>query len=217
MDLVYLLSLSVCFAVTVRTGQYRRFPLFAAATLAAILFEVAYQPFTAAWLRSWYAALVTPLLALRALSVAEAFVRSSIGFRQRKLIAATALCFALLFATVIAWRFNALDVLHSAIQARRVVVVGLAAFLGVYVLLMWSLGYRRAGVADFHVFLMFSLCSVMACSTVLRMAHPVGIWAALNDASYAACSLVYFTWAWLFSIRELPPYLLPLENHCLGG
>jgi len=147
---------------------------------------------------------VTPLLACRALAVAEAFCLSSNGLRQRRLIASSALFIALLFAAIIAWRFASADVLHSAIQARRVVVVGLAAFLGVYMLLMWSIGYKRDGIFDFHVLLLFLLCSVMGASSVLRMARLLSAWQAANDASYAACSLIYATWVVAFWIQEHP-------------
>jgi len=217
MDLVYLLSLMYCLYQVLRTGAWKRFPLFAVSTAAACVFELSYQPYSAAWLKSCYAWLVMPLLALRSLAVAEAFVRSSTGFKHRKLIAAGALCFALLFAAVIAWRFNAVDVLHSAIQARRVVIIALAAFLGVYMLLMWSIGYQRSGQADMHVLLMFLACAVMASSVILRMATPGGIWEALSKSSYAAASLVYLSWGLLFSAQELPPARLPLESRCLGG
>ena len=217
MDLVYLLSLTYCLIQVLRTGTWRRFPLFAVSTAAAAVFEIAYQPYSAAWLKSCYASMVMPLLVLRSLAVAEAFVRSSAGFRQRKLIAAAALCFALLFAVIVAWRFNALDVLHSAIQARRVVVVALSAFLGTYMLLMWSVGYRRSGLAGLHVLLMFLACSVMAASVLLRMAYPVGIWEALAASSYAAASLVYITWGILISAQELRPVLRPLGIRCLVG
>ncbi len=217
MDLVYLLALTFCLIQILRTGTWRRYPLFTASTAAAAVFEMAYQPYSAEWLKSCFAWLVTPLLVLRALAVAEAFVRSSSGFRQRKLVAAAALCFALLFAAVVAWRFNAADVLHSAIQARRVVVVALSAFLGVYMLLMWSVGYKRSGLADNHVLLMFLSCSVMASSVVLRMAYPVGIWEALATSSYAAAALVYITWGAVIGAQELPPCPQPLGSQCLGG
>jgi hypothetical protein len=209
MDLVFVISTTVCLAALLLAGMWRKLPLFTVATLASMLFELSYQPYSASWLKSWYPWLLTPLLTLRTLAVAEAFVVSSAGFRQRRMIAAAALFLALLFAAVVAWRFAATDVLHSMIQTRRVVVVGLSGFLGVYIMLMWSVGYKRSGLFDFHVVLMFLLCSVMAASAVLRMAYPVGIWQAANDASYAACSMVYLTWAVAFVTpeRQLGPPL----------
>lgn len=204
MDLVFVVSVAVCLVALLIAGMWRKLPLFTIATLASLLFELSYQPYSSDWLKSWYPWLVTPLLACRALAVAEAFFTSSANFRQRRLIAAAALFIALLFAAVIAWRFAATDVLHSAIQMRRVVVVGLAAFLGVYMLLMWSVGYRRSGLLDIHVLLMFLLCSVMGASSVLRMARLLDSWQAANDASYATCSLIYLTWAVAFWIPERP-------------
>ena len=213
-DSVYLASLVYCLIQVLRTGTWRRYPLFTVSTAAAAIFEAAYQPYSPEWLKSCFALLVTPLMALRALAVAEAFVRSSAGFRQRKLVAAAALCFALLFAAIVAWRFNAVDVLHSAIQARRVVVVALSAFLGVYMLLMWSVGYKRSGLADSHVLLMFLSCAVMSSSAVLRMAFPFGIWEALATSSYAASALVYLTWGTVIAFRELPPVPQVLNAPC---
>jgi len=214
MNLVFVVSVTVCLVALLLAGMWRKLPLFTIATLVSLLFELSYQPYSNSWLKSWYPWLVTPLLLCRALSVAEAFCVSSTGFRQRRMIASAALCLALLFAAVIAWRFAATDVLHSAIQARRVIVVALAAFLGVYVMLMWSIGYRRSGVVDFHVLLLFLLCSVMASSSVLRMASTTSVWQATNDVSYIACSLIYLTWGAAFAIpmRPLDPPLL--ENHC---
>ena len=217
MDTIYLLAMLACLVQTCRTGFWRRAPIFAAATAASIAFDVAYQPYSPAWLRSYYVAAVTPLLAFRALAVAEAFVISSTGQRSRRLIAASSVLLALMFAAVIAWRFAAADVLHSAVQARRVVVVALAAFLGVYVLLMWSIGYRRSGMVDLHVLLMFLLCATMATSSVLRMAKLLDSWQAASDVSYAACALVYLTWALSFSIRELPHVPPPPGIQCLSG
>ena len=214
---MYLLSMMGCLVQLFRTGFARRLPLFTLATCASIGFEISYQPYSMAWLRDWYPWMVSPLLACRALAVGESFVVSSTGFRHRRMIAAAALFLALLFAAVIAWRFAATDVLHSAIQARRVVVVGLSAFLGVYTMLMWSVGYRRSGLLDFHVVLLFLLCSVMGLSAVLRMAYPVGIWQAANDASYAACSLLYITWGVAFSIPMHPPVLPLLGTHSTAG
>jgi hypothetical protein len=210
MDLVFVISTTACLAALLLAGMWRKLPLFTVATLASLLFELSYQPYSADWLKSWYPWLVTPLLACRALSVAEAFTVSSANFRQRHVIASAAMFLALMFATVIAWRFAATDVLHSAIQMRRVVVVGLAAFLGVYMLLMWSIGYKRAGILDLHVLLMFLLCSVMGTTSVMRMARLLDSWQAANDASYAACAMVYFTWAvaFLIPMRPLGPPLL---------
>lgn len=214
MDLVFVISITACFAALLLTGTWRKLPLFTVATLASLLFELSYQPHSAGWLKSWYSWLVTPLLICRALSVAEAFCVSSTGFRERRLIAATALFLALMFVAVVAWRFAAADVLHSTIQMRRVVVVGLAAFLGVYILLMWSVGYRRSGLLDLHVLLLFSMCSVMGAISVMRMAKMLDSWQAANDVSYAACSMVYLTWAVAFSTPE-HPLVPPLHGiHC---
>lgn len=209
MDLLYLLSLVACLGQLLRTGYARRLPLFALSVAVAICFELTYQPYSPSWLRDSYARMVAPLLVLRALAVGEAFVVSSRGFAQRRFIAAAAVLLGLLFAAVMAWRFGGGDVLDSAIHARRVVVVGLAAFLGVYLLLLWSTGYKRSGVLDFHVVLLFSVCSVMACTAVLRMAHQGGIWQAADTVAYAACALIYLTWAASFSIpaRPLDPQL----------
>ena len=204
MDLVFVVSVAACLAALIGMGVWRRLPLFTLATAASLLFELSYQPYSSGWLKSWYPWLVTPLLACRALAVAEAFCLSSTELKQRRLIASSTLFLALLFAAVIAWRFAATDILHSAIQARRVVVVGLAAFLGVYILLMWSIGYKRSGLLDFHVLLMFLLCSVMGTSSVMRMAQLLSAWQAANDASYAACSLIYATWVVAFWIQEHP-------------
>jgi hypothetical protein len=198
MDVLYLLSLVACLLVTVWSRQYKRFPLFAASTLAAILFQIAYDPHSPQWLRDAYPSAVSFGLAIRVLAVGEAFVKSAAGMKHRKLIAVSALSFALLFASVIAWRFTSGDALASAIHARRVVVVGLAAFLGTYMLLMWTTGYKRSGVADNHVMLMFCACTVMAGSAVLRMAYPGENWAAWNDSAYAANTFVYLIWALLF-------------------
>jgi hypothetical protein len=217
MDLVFVISTTMCLSALLLAGMWRKLPLFTIATLASLLLELSYQPYSAGWLKSWYPWLVTPLLACRSLAVAEAFVVSSHGFRHRRMIAAAALFLALLFAAVIAWRFASADVLHSAIQARRVVVVGLSAFLGVYMLLMWSVGYKRSGVFDLHVLLMFLLCSVMGATSVMRMARLLESWQAANDASYAACSMVYLTWVVAFWTqgRQLDPPLL--ETHSTAG
>lgn len=204
MDVLYLLSIAACLIQLARTGYARRLPLFALSVVGAIGFEVAYQPYSPEWLRSSYVLFVTPLLTLRALSVAEAFVVSSRGFQHRRLLAAAGVMIALLFAAIIAWRYGGGDVLHSAIHARRVVVVGLAAFLGVYLLLLWSTGYRRSGAVDFHVVMLFALCSVMASTAVLRMAYPSGIWQAANEVSYAACALIYLTMAASYEIPARP-------------
>lgn len=207
----------VCLVQLWRTGFGRKLPLFALATCASVCFELSYQPYSMGWLKTWYPWMVTPLLACRALAVAEGFVASSRGFRHRRMIAAAALFLALMFAAVIAWRFAANDILHSAIQARRVVVVGLSAFLGVYILLMWSVGYRRSGVFDFHVLLMFLLCFVMGAASVLRMAYSIGIWQTANDASYAACSILYLTWAVAFELPANPLVPPLLGTHSTIG
>lgn len=205
MDLLYLLSLVACLFVTIWSRQYKRFPLFTASTLAAILFQIPHDPHSPQWLRDSYPMAVSFGLAVRSLAVGEAFVKSAAGIKHRKLIAVSALSFALLFASVVAWRFTSGDALSSAIHARRVVVVGLAAFLGTYVLLLWTTGYKRSGVADHHALLMFCACAVMAGSAVLRMAYPGENWAALNDSAYAANAVVYIIWALLFGT--------PMQQH----
>lgn len=205
MELCYALALVACLVQLIRTGYARRLPLFTAATVASLAFEACYQPYSLPWLRQWYPWLVSPLLLLRALAVAEAFVVSSRDFRQRRLIAAASVLLALLFASVIAWRFGGGDVLHSAIHARRVIVVGLAAFLGIYALLVWSAGYRRSGIIDAHVGLLFAVCAVMAAGSVARLAWPGGNWQAASDATYAACALIYLTWGASFSIPAPQP------------
>ena len=210
MDLFFVVSVAACLAALMVMGVWRKLPLFTLATVVSLLFELSYQPFSSDWLKSWYTWLVTPLLACRALAVAEAFFVSSTSFRHRRMIAAAALFIALLFAAIVAWRFAATDVLHSTVQARRVVVVGLSAFLGVYMLLMWSIGYKRAGLLDLHVLLMFLLCSVMGASSVMRMARLLDTWQAANDIAYTACSFIYLTWALAFltPMRPLGPPLL---------
>lgn len=214
MDTVYLASLAICLWQLVRTGYCKHLPLFTAATTASMIFELTYNPHSMPWLKSWYVWLVTPLLALRVLAVSEAFIASSTGFKQRRVIAAAAVILALLFAAVIAWRFNAKDALYSAIQARRVIVVGLAAFLGIYILLMWSMGYRRSGLIDNHVMLLFLFFTTLATAVVLRMAYPVGIWNALNSASYLTCALLNITWAVAFEIPAPPHGQLHHAIHC---
>ena len=217
MDLVFVFSIATCLTALLLAGTWRRLPLFTVASVLSLLFELSYQPYSSDWLKTWYPWMVTPLLVLRALAVAEAFIVSSTELRNRRMIAAAAVFFSLLFAAVIAWRFSTADMLHSAIQARRVVVVGLSAFLGVYMLLMWSVGYRRSGLMDFHVLLMFSFCSVLSVTSVLRMAGMLGSWQAAGDFSYAACSLIYLTWAVAFSTPERPRGLQLLETRLLGG
>ncbi len=168
----------------------------------SIVFEFSYQPFSKEWLRGWYALLVTPLLVIRGLATAEAFWLHAKQFPYRWHLALTTGLLALLFALVVAWRFDAVGAVRSAVQIRRVVVIGIAAFLGIYTLLIWSLGRWRTGFASVHLLLLFLVCLVMSISIVLRMAYPFGIWHAVNPIAYGVTAFIYLGWAWLFSLSN---------------
>ncbi len=197
--LVYFLALAAAAIQCFRSGCHRRAPFFFCGSVAAAAFELAYDPFDKAWMRNWYPLLVGPLLLARAASVIEAFWLDARRFPFRWPIAFATGSLATVFALLIAWRFNARNLMDGAIQSRRVAVVWLAAFLGIYILLVLIVKRWRLSFTSANLVLQSLLCLSMAISAVLRMAYPNGIWHAVNPIAYGVSAFIYLGWLVLFA------------------
>lgn len=205
MDIVYLCSVGCACIYSIRSGTAQIVPCFAVSLGYLFFLELLYRPYSAAWLREWYAVAVGGYMALRVLAVAEAFLLHSYGHPRRRLLAISTIMLALMCAAIMTWQISGPTALLSAIQARRVIVVGLFAFLLIYCLLRWSMGEWRQSFASRHVLTQLMLQSVLAASSLLAIAAPEHWWWIIDPTSYALRSIVLVGWA-AFAIPG-PPHV----------
>lgn len=188
---------------------WRSLPLFPLSVVATIAWEYSYQPFWPEWLQANYTIGIVPVLCLRFLAVCEAVALHSFAIQYRRLLIGTAVCFGLLFAAIMAWAYVPKDTLHTAIQLRRIAIIGMAGFLISYTVLPWSVRQWRSGFYGTHVILLAILCSTMAAASILRMAFPNQVWHGVDQTAICIAAVLYFTWAYLLSPPAPQPYPLP--------
>jgi hypothetical protein len=194
MESIYFLSLLALVAQIVRKQVWRILPCFTASVIAATVFEIAYQPYSALWTAEWFAWLVVPLLCFRVLALAESVIEHSGGLPYRGALLTTAGLFAAFFASIIVWRFTPADTVLNVVQIRRAVTIGCAAYAGVYILLLRIDSRWERGFLSRHVDVMFLSWGTFAASSVLRLACPAGCWESANTVFYTAHTLINLLW-----------------------
>ena len=215
MNVVYLVIVVCALINSIRTGTAQMFPCFAVSLGYLAVLEFFYQPHSPAWLREWYAVAAGGYLLFRALAVAEAFLLDSHGHPRRRLIAVTVVMLSVLCASIMAWQVTGPTVLISAIQARRVVNVGLFAFLLIYVLLRWSMNEWRPCVTGRHVLFQLALQTALIVPSLLAIAGPRTWWGSIDFAAYAVKSGLLVGWA-VLSIPGPPHVHATLRSEALA-
>ena len=191
--MVYLVAVGCACIYSIRSGTAQIVPCFAVSLGYLFFLELFYRPYSPAWLREWYAVSVGGYMALRVLAVAEAFLLHSYGHPRRRLLAISTIMLALMCAAIMTWQISGPTALLSAIQARRVIVVGLFAFLLIYVLLRWSMGEWKACFGSRHVLTQLAIAGVYALASLIRVVTPL-YWEECNAAAYALHALIIAAW-----------------------
>lgn len=193
MEVVYLVAVVVAFSQSLRSGSAQLVPCFAVSLGYLALLELFYRPFDSAWLNEWYAVAAGGYMAIRVLAVAEAFLIHSHGHPRRRLLAVSTIMLTLTCAAIMVWQITGPTALMSAIQARRVLTVGLFAFLLIYCLLRWSMGEWRSCFASRHILTQLSLSGALAAASLLAIAAPEW-WYVIDPIAYAAKAIILGVW-----------------------
>jgi len=210
MDALYLIVVVCCFIRCVRTGAAQLVPCYAVSLAYLAVLELAYDPFSPEWLEKWYPVAVGGYMLMRLLAVAEAFLLHSYGHPKRKLIASSTVMLSLVCAAIMAWTVTGGSVVLAAIQARRVITVGLFAFLLIYSLLRWSMGEWRGGFASRHLLILLAISASLAVPSLLAVAGPKHWWGTIDTWAYGIRSLLLIAWA-AYAIPG-PPAVLAREQ-----
>lgn len=215
MDALYLIVVVCCFVRCVQTGAAQLVPCYAVSLAYLAVLELTYKPYSPEWLAEWYPVSVGGYMLMRLLTVAEAFLLHSHGHPRRKLIASSTIMLSLVCAAIMAWTVTGGTVLLAAIQARRVITVGLFAFLLIYTLLRWSMGEWRGGFASRHLLLLLAISASLAVPSLLAVAGPKHWWWAIDSWAYGIRSALLIAWA-AFAIPG-PPAVLTHEPRPVSG
>ncbi len=202
MVLFYLLSLVACLIFCRRV--WRALPFFTLSVFVVTIFEFAYQPYSGPWREQWYALLIWPVFVTRAMAVAEgAYVH--LEFLPKKwIVYITATAFGLLAAAIVAWNMHAANVVRAG-QYRRVAMIGMTGFIAAYILLLWSAGQWRSGIAGRHVLFLLAICLSFTVPILLNMVYPGQLWWTVDPIAYGARTLIYLLWCLSISIPDRQP------------
>lgn len=195
MDLLYLISIVCALTHSIRTGAAQVYPCFAVSLAYLAMLQLFYQPFSPEWLSAWYPTLAAGYALMRILATAEAFLAHSQGHARRSLLAASAIMLAIVCSAIMVWQITGPSMLMSAIQARRVVNVGLFAFLGIYALLRWSMGEWAWTISARHLILSLAMSAALVAPSLLMLAAPRDWWWILDPLFYCIKSALLITWA----------------------
>jgi hypothetical protein len=152
----------------------------------------------------------------RMLAVAEAFLVHSQGHPRRKLLAVSSIMLAIVCASAMAWHVTGPTAVLSAIQARNAATVGLFCFLLVYVMLRWSMGEWRQGLASRHVLFMLAMQTALAIPVLLLIAAPPHWFWYIDPIFYAVKSILLLSWSML-AIPGPPHVHSALPAQALNG
>lgn len=196
MRFVYILALCAAAIQCFRSGYHERVPLFFWSIISSILYEIAAKQFDRSWQDVWYLPLISIVTAMRIFAAAEAFLQSARSLRLLTAVAASSM--ATVFALTVAWQLSNASSLQNTVNARRVVLVWLAAFLGTYVMFLVSTSL----VPGAHLLLVTALCWTLAMASITRPYFP---WQAIDQAAFAICTAIYLSWALCFQTRRCAP------------
>lgn len=202
MEVVYLVTIVIAFCQSIRSGVAQIVPCFAVSLGYLAVLELFYRPFDMQWMNEWYSVAAGGYMAFRAMTVAEAFLIHSHGHPRRCLLAVSTVMLTLACAAIMTWQVTGPTALMSAIQARRVLTVGLFAFLLIYCLLRWSMCEWRWSFASKHILTQTALSAVLAGASLSAIAVPEW-WFAINTAAYAMKAIILAAWT-AFSIPGPP-------------
>lgn len=215
MNLVYLVIVVCALLNSIRTGTAQAVPCFAVSLAYLAGLELFYQPTSPEWLKEWYAVSVGGYALMRILAVAEAFMLHSHGHPRRRLLTASTVMLAIVCAAIMAWQVTGPTVLISAIQGRRVINVGLFAFLAIYALLRWSMGEWRPSFVSRHLLFMIAMQAALVVPSLLAIAGYKAWYDAIDFSAYAVKSLILAGWA-AYAIPGPPAVLVrgprPVSN-----
>lgn len=215
MNVVYLVCIVCALVNSIRTGTAQLVPCFAVSLAYLAGLEFFYQPHSEEWLNEWYAVAVGGYALMRILAVAEAFMLHSHGHPQRRLLAASTVMLSILCAAIMVWQVTGPTVLISAIQARRVINVGLFAFLGIYALLRWSMDEWRPCFSGRHLLFMLAMQTALVVPSLLAIAGPREWWGTIDVAAYGIKAILLGGWA-VLAIPGPPAVLVHHESEAVG-
>ena len=201
---------------SIRTGTAQLAPCYAVSLAYLAALELFYQPRSPEWMREWYAVAVGGYALMRILAVAEAFLLHSHGHPRHRLLAASTVMLAIVCAAIMAWQVTGPTVLISAIQSRRVINVGLFAFLGIYALLRWSMGEWRPSFVSRHLLFMLAIQAALVVPSLLVVAGPRSWYEAIDFAAYTVKSSLLLGWT-LLAIPGPPHVHSALPEQALNG
>lgn len=216
MNVVYLVVIVCALINSIRTGTAQVVPCFAFSLAYLAGLELFYQPRSPEWLREWYAVAVGGYMLFRILAVAEAFLIHSHGHPRRRLLAASTVMLSIVCAAIMAWQVTGPTVLISAIQSRRVINVGLFAFLGIYALLRWSMGEWRACFSGRHLLFVLAMQAALVVPSLLAIAGPRSWYESIDFAAYAVKSVLLVGWS-AYAIPGPPAVLVHPPRSALSG
>ena len=211
MNVVYLVIVVCALINSIRTGTAQLAPCYAVSLGYLAGLELFYQPRSPEWMREWYAVAIGGYALMRILAVAESFLLHSHGHPRRRLLAASTVMLAIVCAAIMAWQVTGPTVLISAIQGRRVINVGLFAFLAIYALLRWSMGEWRPSFIGRHLLFMLAMQAALVAPSLLAVAGPRAWYEAIDFAAYAVKSVLLVGWS-AYAIPG-PPAVLVREPH----
>ena len=194
MNIVYIVAIACSLIYSIRSGTAQLVPCFAVSLGHLFIVELFYQPHSAAWLHEWYTIAAGVCVAMRILAVAEAFLLHSYGHPKRKQITIWVLMISLALTALMVLQVSGQTPLLSAIQARRVIVVGLFVFLLIYCMLRWSMGEWKQCFASRHILAQLAIAGAYAAASISRIILP-DYWAECNFAAYAVQAIIISVWS----------------------
>lgn len=216
MDVVYLVAIACALIHSIRTGTAQLVPCFSVSLAYLWALEFFYSPHSPKWLDEWYAVGAGGYALMRVVSIAEAFMLDSLGHPRRRLIAISVAMMAVSCAAITAWNITGPTVLLSAIQARRVVNVGLFTFLLIYCLLRWSMGEWRACVTSRHILFLLAMSAALVVPSLLAIAAPRHWWWYIDPVAYGVKSMLLIGWA-VIAVPGPPAVLVRPERRASTG
>lgn len=192
---LYLATIIFAFIRSIRTGTAQLFPCFSVSLAYLAGLEFFYNPHSASWLNKWYPVAAGGYALLRSIAIAEAFILDSVGHPKRRLITASVIMLSVLCASIMTWQLTGPTVVLGSIQARRVVNVGLFAFLLIYVLLRWSMGEWRQCVTSRHILFLLAISGALVVPSLLAISAPRHWWWYIDPIAYAVKSALLVGWA----------------------
>ena len=204
-------SVALAFLSWLLHRGWRRLPLFGAYLACQLPLLFGFRPEDDTWLASWWLYWQPAVLVARALATWEAYWVHTDGQATKRARIASGACLIVIAIgmMVAAWGFRPSSTVSNIVQIRRSAIVGMWAFLFLYLMASALRGILGSGWRTRHYLLHFAMMTVLFAVIlpglgVVRLSWSRDAWHLVDDVANLAMSGLMLVWALLVPTARTP-------------